>query len=185
MTPVLTLPASRAHRRFLGILASGQETWDCAPQEGIILAAHLRPVVLQHLATTGIPRGGPILGYRSGDQFTATHLLSAMTPGLSGVRDPLAVDASYLLGAIDALRQFTGQPTDWIGHWYMATDGLATDELTDQLVWRRARRLALVGPCNALLTIGHGEGQPVMHAYVAQEGEMSPLPVKWAAREEG
>lgn len=170
-------PLSRAHRRFLGTLTAGSVNQDVQLHEHLLIAHGLDPVFLQHLATAGIPRGGPLLGYWQDSVLTITHMLSSTPAGLTSLRDPLAIDPSYLLGALDGLQQVSGHPYDWVGHWYMAADGLETDELTDHLVWRRARRLALVTPGTVLLTIGHGEERPALHAYTVQSGEMLPLEI--------
>lgn len=175
---IALFPMSRAHRRFLSLLTAGQAAPDFQLQDQILLAQGLDAVLLQHLATAGTPRGGPLLGHWQDGDLTVTHMLSATPPGLITPRDPLAIDPAYLLGALDSLQQDPSRPHDWVGHWYMAADGLETDELTDHVVWRCARRRALVTPGTVLLMIGHGEARPAIHAYSVQAGEMLPLEVK-------
>lgn len=186
--PADLLP-SRAHRRFLRQLQPVRPTRDAeySPLTRLVLAHPLRSVLERHLATAGQVRGGILLGFQDDETLQVTHLLPSGYPPYLADRDPLALDGSYVLGAVDAARLTAPGPLDWVGSWVMPGEGLIPTLEWSLHVFERARRHALVSPDLPLLIFGRGEETTTLQAFVSELGSASaiPLPVSWAVQLEG
>ncbi|GAA5513101.1 hypothetical protein Dcar01_01827 [Deinococcus carri] len=182
---MLQPPLSRAHRRILGLIAPVGIEGDYHPLRRLVFAPGCRAATYAHLETAGVARGGLLIGYTRTGTVHVHMILPAGYVGLLPAGDPLAVDASYVLGVVDAARLSSGEPLDWVGSWVMRADGRAVSETADYEVWRRARRRALVSSEVALVTVGQDPERLIARAYVEDEGAPMPLEVVWEHGWEG
>lgn len=181
----MTTPStpSRAHRRFLRILAPLPAADTYAPITRLSLGAPLRRVADQHLATAGTTRGGLLLGWQAGETLQITHLLPSGYPPHLGTGS-LELDTGYVLGAVDAARQGSGRALDWVGHWIMAADAQPPSLGWCLRRFGQAQRCALVGPDTPLLIFGSGEERIELLALIGEHGRRSPhfIPAVWGDR---
>ncbi|WP_216329703.1 hypothetical protein [Deinococcus aestuarii] len=172
-------PLSRAHRRFLGLVAPVDQSGDFVPLQRLVFAPGCREILIAHLATAGVARSGFLIGRIQGETLHVRLVLPAGYPGYLPPGDPLAIDGAYVLGAVDAARMSTGEDLDWVGSWVMRADGLAAAESADHALWRQARHRALVSPQAVLVTVGQGRERLVVRAYAEDDGVPLPLEVVW------
>lgn len=173
-------PLSRAHRRFLGLVAPVDQSGDFVPLQRLVLAPGCREILIAHLATAGVARGGLLIGRVQGEALHVRLVLPAGYLGHLPPGDPLAVDGAYVLGAVDAARMVGEEDLDWVGSWVMRANGLAAPEAADHAVWRQARHRALVSPQTVLVTVGQGRERLAVRAYTEDDGTPLPLEVIWA-----
>lgn len=174
---------SRAHRRFLRQLQPVRASRDAEyfPVNKLTLALPLRSVIDRHFATAGQPRGGILLGTHQESTLHVTHLLPAGYPPFLNTVDPLALDPGYVLGAVDAARQGTAGPLDWVGSWVMPATGLMPSPEWCLQAFRRAQRHALVSAEQPLLVIGQGTVTTALQAVICEleTGHPSFLTTSW------
>ena len=141
MTPELT----RVHQRSLGLTPPRPTHVTMLPKR-VQFTPSARTMILDELYATGCARGGPLFGH------TLDGVITVVAAPPSGYRlldlalasDPLACDARYLLGYVDALNVTSDVRIDWIGTWVMSPNSML-GSLAHDLAWlRRGRETDLV-----------------------------------------
>lgn len=181
------LLTTRLHRRLLGLTPpldlSGERT--DVPLRTLVCHHEDRALLRRHLATAGQCRGGLLLGTRAGETLFLTHVLSAGYAWWLPEGDPFAVDARYVLGAVDALRNDSETHLDWIGNWVMYADGRVGSEEADRALWEEAYRRALVSEDAVLMVLGLNERRLEVRGYRVAQGQPETLEVEWVGDSAG
>lgn len=169
---------SRAQQRFLGLVSTLPRPDALAhPLQTIRLEPQAQRCLMAQFYAPGTFRSGPLFGRRHNGVVTVSTVMRGTPPGLVMDEDDLfPMDASYLLGCSDALRQ--AEPVlDWVGHWLIAPDN-ALGSFQSHLDWLgQARPTALADEDTFLMIIGGLDESIIFTSYVVRNGEPTVLPV--------
>lgn len=161
----MELELSRAHRRFLGLTGHWRNLSDEEAEDvhSVSISAGAVYALQNLVAAAGHYRSGPLFG-RCWKGLLSIEFAAA--DGY-GIREPLAANADYLLGWVDALRAAQSQrpQVDWIGHWLMFPDAqMKAPELHAPWVGQ-ARDTGLLDARHCLLVVGWRDGELAGQVY--------------------
>lgn len=156
-------------------------------REDLTLVAVVPSVVRDlhlHLYSPAWRRGGLLFGHQKGETL---HIILATTLGRSTWYDEssrvvLGVDDRFALGWSEALQAVLGSSVDWIGNWFMYSDGRMHSERKDQRYFRSGQRLGLFDERHTLLVVGCEDSHLACRAYrrdVSGQGQTEALQVSF------
>lgn len=177
-------PTSRTDRFFLRIVGEPLPgAKDTAIEEVGLYRQGAASALERLLSCTGKMQGGLLFGYR---HDTALNIGFAAPAGVRPWHqsdDPTDMDAGYVLGWMDCLRDAysttPGAPAiDWIGNWIAYPDSrLRTAE--EDLQWiRAARQKGLIDQDHLCLFVGWRGAQLAWSAYLYDPEAETPVPVE-------
>ena len=158
---------TRVHQRSLGLTPPRPTQVTSLPKR-IQFTPGVRKAIIDELYVTGCARGGPLFGHALEDGVITVVAAPpsgyrVLDPALAG--DPLACDARYLLGYVDALNVASDVRIDWVGTWVMSPNSML-GSLEDDLAWlRRGRETDLVSATHCLCVLGWEDGILSARAY--------------------
>lgn len=175
----------RAEQRFLGLIGDRPPRTDAAaaPVETIeIFRPGAGAALKRLLSCTGRMQGGLLFGTRDEGTLVAGFAAPAGVRPWLRSDDPLQMDAAYVLGWTDCLRDAYSitpgeKPMEWIGNWIAYPDSRLHSPNED-LPWITAG--ATRGLCDEdhpLLFVGWQESTLGMAAYLFDYASRSPVPV--------
>lgn len=135
------------------------------------------------LSCPGRMQGGLLFGYRDAEDIRIGFASPAGVRPWHLSADPTDMDAGYVLGWMDCLRDAYSitpgaDPIDWIGNWIAYPDGRLHTPEEDHHWFQVGRQKGLFDEEHLMLVVGWQNGQLGWNAYIYDSALDAPVPLE-------